>query len=136
MTTDMDKPCPKCGEKSEHVPPETVDVGLGCVPIEPDSWICPEHGHWCWMGLNDLRMEFPDGGGRARRVGHVLQREQGEPSHLGACEKCGRTNVAEGETCPADAPEAPTEYAIVDVRKSNLDRPLPTVTTTRAARED
>jgi len=63
MPGDQDRPCPKCGASSEYVAPETVDVGIGEIPIEPDSWTCPTHGNWCWMGMGDtdLRMEYPDG---------------------------------------------------------------------------
>lgn len=34
--------------------------------------------------------------------GHVLRHESGEPSFLGECEKCGLTNVQEGDPCTED----------------------------------
>jgi hypothetical protein len=41
------EPCPVCGTSSTYNPPDTVDIGVGCIAIGPDEWICPKHGRWC-----------------------------------------------------------------------------------------
>jgi hypothetical protein len=59
---------------------------------------------------------------RERTVWHVLQHESVEPSHLGMCEKCGRTNVVAPGAGPITGTVGAEILALEDMHPSNVER--------------
>ena len=56
----MKEPCPICAAPSADIAPETVDIGVGEIPIEPDQWKCPTHGRWCLDASGATVVEYTD----------------------------------------------------------------------------
>ena len=56
----MKEPCPICAAPSADIAPETVDIGVGEIPIEPDQWECPTHGCWYWEGVGQAVFQYAD----------------------------------------------------------------------------